>query len=191
MACDVAIIAWPAHAIRDFDAYHPIAAEGIKLAFCNGPWAVHEGADVQGICYARLRKIGDRVLKHRRFWRVPRKHPNDRIDVPTLLIRAGLGVVVSNFNHVEYIWERALYTIPLSLACYDENLPPREAAQREIYGYYYSAMRDAMVVALGEPATVAREAHVAELVGKTPNNWRPISNEHELIYFRDMLGCPL
>src|SRR5262245_157309 len=68
--CDVACICWPAHTLCKFAETHPLGVCGIKVAFCNGVWAVEDGADDAGICYVRASVLGDRAATGRKAWRV-------------------------------------------------------------------------------------------------------------------------
>ena len=180
--CDVAAVCWPAQAIRDFAAAHPLGARGTKVAFCNGVWAAEEGADHVGICYVRAVHLGDMATPGRKGWRVGSG------PVADVLRAAGLGVVCSRGDHLGELWGKALYLLPLALACAERGgLTGRTVTDTEEYAEWYGVVRCRAVVAIGEEAVARREDRVKFLIGRTPRGWSPSPSEEELAYFRGKL----
>lgn len=189
-ACDVACICWPAHAIRGFAAAHPRgAAANVTVAFCNGCWAREDGADHAGICYVRAVHRGDRARLGQKGWRV------GHAGAATILRSEGLGVTLSSGAHEAFLWEKALYLLPLALTVDDLSRDgeltggARMVVDTDTYAEWYDMVRRAAVRAIGEIATAAREARVHHLVSRTPRGWLPSPSPEELAYFRERLSC--
>ncbi len=178
IACEIACICWPAHALKDFCATHPIGARSMKVAFCNGAWAVSEGADHAGICYVRATSIGDKSTRPK-SWRVGRK------DIADALSAAGLSVVCSHDNHDAHLWGKCLYLLPLALAC--NTITARAALKTPEYYEWYNLVRDASVAKIGESATARQEPRVKYLLDRLPRDWRPSPSPQEVDYFREKL----
>lgn len=182
-ACDVAAICWPAQAVRDFAAVHPLGAEGTTVAFCNGVWAEEDGAVHAGICYVRAVHLGDAAKPGRKGWRVGHGPTADALRA------AGLAVVCSRGDHTAELWGKALYLLPLALACADlGGLTGRAVTDKEEYAEWYEVVRDRAVEAIGEAAVARREERVRFLISRTPRGWSPSPSDEELAYFRERLG---
>lgn len=178
--CDVALICWPAHAIMSFEAAHPLAASAIKVAFCNGAWAIEDGADRAGICYVRVSVLGERSPPGRKSWRVGDKEVWER------LRDAGLGVILSRNDHREHVWAKALYVLPLALSCSDLRVPAREVLRTSTYKKWYEIVyRAAERDAGGIHTHVARVQYLCQ---RLPAQWYPSPSAEELEYFRDKLA---
>jgi hypothetical protein len=182
-ACDVACICWPAHAIRGFAATHPLGAQGVKVAFCNGAWAVEDGADHAGICYVRATVRGEWNSNDRKAWRVGRS------DVADALSGAGLGVICTSGrgDHQHYVWSKCLYILPLALACEDVRCDARDVVVTDAYAEWYDIVRWAAVKAIGEEAVAGQEARVRFLTERSPRGWLPSPSHEELDYFKERL----
>ena len=181
---DLALIAWPAQAIREFAMHHPVAAKRArKVAFSNGAWACEDGADEVGICTARLLSIGDQAPTNRKCWRV-----GDPRTARTLSF-LGLNVACSRADHLGYVWEKTLYIVPLALACEVADCDARRAPSTTEYAIYYHEVRKQAVGVIGEDAVKHRERRVSFLIERSPRGWRPSSSRDELDYFRRKLGC--
>lgn len=180
---DVACVCWPAQAVAGFAASHPRAATARRVAFCNGVWAVGDGMDEHGCCYVRAVHLGDRAKPGRNGWRVA------SAGVAAVLRGAGLGVTHSSrSDHAGHLWGKALYLLPVALACADlGGLTGRAVTDKVEYAEWYDAVRSAAVVAIGEAAVVRQEPHVRHLVGRTPRGWAPSPLPEELAYFRARL----
>lgn len=178
--CDLALVCWPAQAIRSFPCTHPRGARARRVAFCNGAWARAEGADEHGCCYVRAVAVGDRAVPGYRGWRVA--------DAATAgaLRAAGLGVVRSTKHHEAHLWGKALYVLPLALACADTDLDGRAVQGTAEWAEWMDAVRGAAEGAVGAGVLVPQLRRVAHLLGRTPRGWRPSSSPEELAYFR---GC--
>lgn len=185
--CDVACVCWPAQAIRDFAAAHPRgAAARHVVAFCNGAWAVADGAGHAGICYVRASHAGDRAAPGRKAWTVGEPA------VAAALRAAGLGVTCSysKVGHEAKVWGKALYLLPLCLACADlEGTGVRLVTASPVYAEWYDVVRCAAVDAIGEQLVAGQEARVRYLVERTPRGWFPSPSREEIEYFRRRLGC--
>ena len=181
-ACDIACVCWPAQAIQDFVRVHPIAVLATKVTFCNGVWATEEGADHAGICYVRAVHRGDVSDPRRKAWRV-----GDG-PVAAALKASGLGVVCSRVDHLGELWGKALYLLPLALACADlGGLTGRAVTDKEEYAEWYDVVRCRAVEAIGEAAVARREPRVRYLLERTPRGWSPSPSAEELAYFRKKL----
>lgn len=180
MACDVACVAWPAHAVAGFREACPLAAAGRVVAFCNGAWAVADGADHAGICYVHAVELGDKATRDK-SWRVGNEH------IARSLTAAGLGVTCSREGHERFIWGKCLYLIPLVLACADTGMGTREAIQTAEHMEWYDVVRCAAVEAIGEREVQRTEARVKFLWKRSPARallaWLP----EEVEYFRRRL----
>lgn len=181
MACDIACICWPAHAIGGFAAMHPMAAGAIKVSFCNGVWAVADGADHAGICYVRACNKGDHAKPGYKGWRV------GRADVAAVLRSKGLGVVLSRGGHGGFLWGKALYLLPLALACTDRGTDAKMVVNTVEYAEWYDVVRRAAVTAVGETVVTQHEPRVRYLCERTPRGWHPSPTAEELAYFRGRL----
>lgn len=184
--CDIACICWPAHAIKDFTVAHPLAAQGYKVAFCNGAWAEEDSADHAGICYVRASNLGDRAESGRKTWAVGFE------ELATILTSHGLGVVHSRSRHIEKVWGKALYLIPLALTIADleregTTLSTKEVVETEQYVEWYCIVREEAEEVVGEEGIASQEARVRFLIEHTPRNWRPLLSVEELAYFRAKL----
>ncbi len=185
LACEVACICWPAHAIWHFAATHPLAARSAtKVAFCNGAWATEAGADDAGICYVRAtgsREVG--AGPDRKSWRTGSRYAAVRLQ------EAGLGVVCSREDHLAHVWCKCLFLLPLALACADTGQPARVAARTEWYAEWYAIVRATAVAAIGEERVARKEPRAKFLVDRCPKGWRPSPSPEELEYFRERLIC--
>lgn len=184
LACEVACICWPAQAVVNFAAEHPLGAKAIKVSFCNGVWATRDGADHQGICYVRAVHLGDVAKLGRKAWRVK------RTDVADALVKAGLRVTKSKTDHDGHLWSKALYLLPMALACADVDEykgSGRLVTTTQVYAEWYDVVRQAAVKAIGEAAISHHEPRVKHLVSRTPRGWVPSPSPEELQYFRDKL----
>lgn len=180
--CDIACVCWPAQAMKDFSATHPQGSNGTVIAFCNGAWAKEDGAQHAGICYVRAANRGDRAPAGRKAWRV---------GCPACaaeLRASGLGVVLSRRDHEGYVWEKALYILPLALACEDTaGMTAREVVHTLTYMEWYNVIRNVAVKDIGEEIVERHEARVKFLTMRSPAKWRPSSSPEELAYFRERL----
>lgn len=180
--CDVACICWPAQAILSFNMLHPKASGATKVAFCNGVWAEEDGADHAGICYVRAVHLGDLAKPGRKGWRVGSG------PVANALRAAGLGVVCSRGDHLAELWGKALYLLPLALACAEHGgLTGRTVTDKEEYAEWYDVVRRRAVAAIGEDLVASREPRVKFLISRTPRGWCPSPSSEELEYFRAKL----
>lgn len=180
-ACDVALICWPAHAIKEFDRTHPLAAKATKISFCNGPWGERDGADHAGICYVHAVDLGTKTKPSKKSWRVGRK------DLAAVLTQAGLGVVCSNADHYKHIWGKSLFLIPIVLACADTGLSTKQAIGSVEHAEWYDVVRQAAVADIGEKSVASSEPRVKFLLERSPArqllSWLP----DEISYFRKCL----
>lgn len=181
VACDYACICWPAHALRDFAATHPRAARAYKIAFCNGVWARQDGADEQGCCYVRLRNKGDRAAPGGKGWRV--RNPN----AAHALNGKGLDVVCSRQDHPAHVWGKALYILPLAIACSELDVGAKEAEESELWAEWFNTIRTLAVAQVGEEAMKTKVARVRYLLERSPRYWRPSSSPEEIAYFKERL----
>lgn len=178
--CDIACICWPAQAIKDFTGAHPLGGKAIKVAFCNGAWAVEEGADYAGICYVHAVEVGDRGGVGKESWRVGNK------SIATILQAYGLGVLCAR-GIEKLIWAKLLFLLPVAIATLETGLPTREAAKTVEQAAWYSIVRDASVAAIGEEDTVSSESRVKFLLGRVPS--RQLIRDDETRYFMEKLTC--
>lgn len=182
--CDVACLCWPAQAVREFASSCPLAASTAHVvAFCNGAWAVEDGADEHGCCYVRAVNRGDRAAPGRKGWRVGSHY------AALVLAEAGLLVTRSRSpdDHSAQVWSKCLYIVPLALASADTGEVAKVAARTSEYSEWYDVVRAAAVAAVGEEEVARHEPRVRFLVERSPKEWRPSSSPEELAYLRERL----
>lgn len=179
--CDLAIICWPAQEIKNFWAECPRGTEATKVSFCNGVWSRDDGADQRGICYVRAAKLGDVARPGDKCWRVGGK------DVARVLSEHGLGVIHSKMDHESMLWQKALYLLPLALACADEGKTAKEVVDTESYRDWYQMVRGAAILDIGRVRIEKEVPRVKYLVERTPKDWTPSPSEAELEYFRQKI----
>jgi len=185
--CDVACVCWPAHAIRDFAATHPLAAATAfaRVSFCAGVWAVADGASEHGCCYVRAVHRGDRAGLGKRCWRVGNRRIADILRV------AGLGVVCGGVAaQRRYLWEKCMYHVPLALAVRDA--PDyvgvgRLVTKGMVYAEWYDVFRDAAVADIGSTAVSGFEPRILDLLSRTPRGWEPAPSPEELRYIEERI----
>ncbi len=177
-ACDIAVICWPAQAIKDFAVVCPQAAAGYTVAFCNGVWAEEDGVNEQGCCYVRATNIGDRAAPGRKGWRVS----SQRAAGP--LRTAGLNIVISQKDHRAQLWGKALYIIPLAVTCQELNVPAREALDSILWQEWFDFVQDEAEEELGEEVMAAPRKRALWLCERLPKGWRPSSSVEEIDYFK-------
>lgn len=178
--CDVACVCWPAHVVKDFSGVHPLAAASTKVAFCNGVWAVEDGADQHGCCYVRAEKLGDRAKADSKSWRV------GDAAVAEILRSTGLGVVSSR-DHRPHLWGKALYLLPLALACRELMRPAKDVLSNRVWRDWYNIVLGDAQREVGALAMDAQVHRVGYLLGRLPKDWTPSPSAAELDYFEGRL----
>ena len=184
--CDIACICWPAHALRDFAASHPLActAETTRVAFSNGAWAREDTNDLmdhQGICYVRVNEVGEGAREGYRGWRVGIAR------VSKELHQAGLGVVCSRSDHNAHLWGKCLYILPLAMACDATGLDAKRAGNTPEWSEWYDVVKQKAIKAIGEKATITQEKRALYLITRSPKGWKPSPSAEELEYFKEKL----
>lgn len=180
---DHAIVTWPAQECEDrviLEKYYP-ELKGIPVTtLCNGVW-VPPSFGAQGIAYVRAGGGGYR------------KPASWRVACPALAARlraCGADVTATKpGGHRAYLWGKALYLIPLALACSE---PPVRTA-REVGGTprwkkYYDRVLEMAAAELGMSMMGAQVKRVAYLIERSPVGWDPSPSPEERDYFRRCLG---
>lgn len=184
LECDVALICWPAQGIADFAKTHPLASRARKVALCNGCWAVEDGADEHGCCYVRAVNVGDRSQEGRNGWRVESPW------IARILRELGLGVICSRRDHSQHLWGKALYILPLALACSELHVTAKEAIKTKSWQEWFDVVlecgRTATNSDLDAQIARARFLCLRSLVG-----WTPSPSREEIAYFLDHLSLSL
>lgn len=181
--CELALICWPAQAVASFDEAHPSASNAHKVAFCNGVWACDDGADEQGCCYVRAVNVGDHAAPGYKGWRV------SEAATAAALREAGLSVIRSVKDHNTFLWGKAIYIIPLALACDELDVSAREASNTELWVEWFNAVLSLAIDEVGCELIGPQIKRAQYLVDRAPKGWRPSSSKEEIAYFRGKLSC--
>lgn len=170
-----ALVCWPAQAAEEFP---PELAGGAEVTtFCNGAW-VPAAVGAQGCAYVRAKPGGEHGPA---TWRV--SDP----ELGAAMRDLGASVIVSHTDPRAHAWGKALYILPLALACEDAGEPAREvygtAAFENYFGLVFAAAREELGwIAAGR--LVPRARYLAQ---RSPRGWFPSPSADELAYFRRRL----
>jgi hypothetical protein len=169
-----ALVCWPAHAAEQFPA--ELAAGAEVTTFCNGAW-VPEAVGVQGCAYVRAKPGGEHGPAQ---WRVSSP------ELGAAMRSLGARVIVSPAPRA-YAWGKALYLLPLALACDDAAVSAREVYGTVGFEDYFSLVFAAAREELGWIAAGRLVSRARFLAQRSPRGWRPSPSAEELAYFRRRL----
>jgi hypothetical protein len=176
-----ALVCWPAHALTiktKLLSLHPELADAETVTtFCNGVWVPLAIAS-QGIAYVRANRHTHGPAK----WRVPNK------EVGRIMRDLGAAVTVSRpANHIDYLWGKALFLLPLALACEDKKITAKQAYGRPEWQTYFDAVQAAARNA-GCKIPQPQVERALWLCERSPKNWVPSPSEDEIRFFRKRLA---
>lgn len=174
LSADYSLVCWPANAI-DTDG---VEFNDTKVTtFCNGTW-VPKNIGSMGCAYIRATTSG--------YTGSPKWRVEDQ-ELAAVMRSLGAQVTATKGDHREYVWGKAMYLLPLALACQDTKNTAKEVAESVEWCEYYDIVKEAARKEVGL-AVNSQEKRVMWLLSRLPRRWSPSPSKDELAYFRNKLG---